>query len=47
VLFARVRYPIAPADAYKAASDPVEASVKQHPTWLTRAQPYAGLGVVR
>jgi hypothetical protein len=47
LVFARVRHPIAPAAAYKAASDPVEASVKQHPMWLVRAQPYVGLGAIR
>jgi len=47
VLFARVRRPILPADAYEAASRPVEQSIKQGPRWLTAQTPYVGLGAVR
>jgi hypothetical protein len=47
VLFARVRRPVVPADAYKAASVPVEWSLKQHPRWLAERRPHVGLGAIR
>jgi hypothetical protein len=36
-----------PTDAYKAASVPVEWSLKQHPRWLAERRPHVGLGAIR
>jgi hypothetical protein len=47
VLFARVSRPHKPTDAYRAASEPVEMSLKLSPSWMINRQPHVGLGVLR
>lgn len=47
VLFARVSRPHKPTDAYRAASEPVEMSLKLSPSWMINRQPHVGLGALR